>query len=93
MTGAHLRRAALVCAGIALLGEPVVAQQEQEQVDSAQIRIRERLRRLARPVGYDSVLFLQDSVRLAQAAEGVRPAGTAMDDMPRKDQRRLPSVS
>lgn len=65
----------------ALLGPVAVAAQAtgEERVDSAQIRIRERLERLARPVGYDSLLFAQDSARLAAAAEGNRPAGSAMD--------------
>ncbi|MEX2467614.1 MAG: putative LPS assembly protein LptD [Gemmatimonadota bacterium] len=67
-----------------------VAAQEPPQPDSVQERIRERLRRLARPVGADSVLFQEDSIRLAEAAAGVRPgvAGgpdsvvTALSSMP-----------
>ncbi len=42
--------------------------------DSVQQRLLERLQRLARPVGADSVLFQEDSVRLAQAAGGQRPS-------------------
>ena len=46
--------------------------QEVEPTDSTELRILERLRRLSRPPGYDSVLFLQDSIRTAQLA-GDRP--------------------
>ena len=50
----------------ALLTPGSLAGQEVEPVDSTELRIRERLRRLSRPPGYDSVLFLQDSIRTAQ---------------------------
>ena len=50
------------------------------QVDSARQAILERLERLARPIGADSVLFVQDSSRLAAAAEGDRGGG-GMDDV------------
>jgi len=50
-----------------------------QEVDSARLAILERLERLARPVGADSVLFVQDSTRLAAAAEGQRGGG--MDDI------------
>ncbi len=46
-----------------------------QQVDSARLAILERLERLARPVGADSVLFVQDSVRLAEAQAGQRGVG------------------
>jgi hypothetical protein len=66
---------------------PAAAQQpggqatdQQEEVDSSRIRVMERLRRLGRPVGYDSVLYVQDSARLAAAAEGSRPAASAQGD-------------
>ncbi len=42
--------------------------------DSVQQRLLERLQRLARPVGADSVLFQEDSIRLAEAAQGRRPS-------------------
>ncbi len=42
--------------------------------DSVEQRLRERLRRLARPIGSDSVLFQEDSIRRAEAAAGNRPA-------------------
>ncbi|HIC53741.1 MAG TPA: LPS-assembly protein LptD, partial [Gemmatimonadetes bacterium] len=45
----------------------------QEQVDSTRLRIRERLQRLSRPPGFDSILYLQDSLRAAVALEGRRP--------------------
>ena len=51
-----------------------------EEADSSRIRIMERLRRLARPPGYDSVLYVQDSVRLAAAAQGNRPAASLQAD-------------
>jgi hypothetical protein len=44
-----------------------------QEVDSARLAIMDRLERLARPVGADSVLYVQDSVRLAEAAAGQRP--------------------
>ena len=47
----------------------------QEQVDSTRLRVRERLQRLSRPPGFDSILYLQDSLRAAVALER-RPAGT-----------------
>ncbi|HUP53133.1 MAG TPA: putative LPS assembly protein LptD, partial [Longimicrobiales bacterium] len=51
-----------------------------EEADSSRIRIMERLRRLARPPGYDSVLYVQDSVRLAAAAQGNRPTASSQAD-------------
>lgn len=71
-TGRARRWALAVSAGLALVPAPALAQQEPEP-DSVQERIHERLRRLARPVGADSVLFEEDSVRLAEAQAGVRP--------------------
>ena len=46
-----------------------------QEVDSARLAILERLERLARPVGADSILYVQDSLRLAEAADGQRPGG------------------
>jgi hypothetical protein len=53
----------------------LVAQQDTvpQEVDSVRVRALDRLRTLARPVGYDSVLYVQDSVALAEAAQGNRP--------------------
>jgi hypothetical protein len=56
---------------------PASAQQE---VDSTRIRIRDRLERLARPPGFDSVLYVQDSLRAAAALEGRRPGAGATGD-------------
>jgi hypothetical protein len=79
-------RASLVVAA-ALLASPVVparvsAQQDTvtQEVDSVRVRALDRLRTLARPVGYDSVLYLQDSVALAEAAQGNRPRVEASGD-------------
>jgi hypothetical protein len=63
---------------------PLAGQQDvqEEPVDSARIRAFERLRTLARPPGYDSLLYTQDSVRLAEAALGNRPgSGTSTDSV------------
>jgi len=53
----------------------LVAQQDTltQEVDSVRVRALDRLRTLARPVGYDSILYVQDSVALAEAAQGNRP--------------------
>ena len=57
-----LGAAVVLVAGFALM-QPLAAQQSQsEEVDSAQYRVLERLRRLARPPGYDSILYVQDDV-------------------------------
>lgn len=72
---AHARSLVLawaLVAGVACAPTAGAAQQE-AQPDSVQERILERLRRLARPPGSDSVLFQEDSLRLAEAAAGVRP--------------------
>jgi len=53
----------------------------QEETDSARLAILERLERLARPPGYDSVLFALDSAAMADAAAGRRAAGTGMDSV------------
>ena len=79
---ACIRRAALgwaLVSGMAFAPSPIAAQQE-PQPDSVQERIRERLRRLARPPGADSVLFREDSVRLAEAEAGVRPSMSGAAD-------------
>ena len=52
----------------------------QEEVDSTRLRIMQRLERLGRPPGYDSVLYVQDSVRLAEAQAGRRPGAVAGAD-------------
>lgn len=49
--------------------------------DSARLAIMRRLERLARSPGADSVLFLQDSVRLAEAAEGNRGGAGGADSV------------
>ena len=56
---------------------PAAGQQDVqvEEEDSAELRVLERLRALSRPLGYDSVLYAQDSIRLAEAAQGIRPGG------------------
>ncbi len=64
-----------------------------QQVDSARLAILERLQRLARPVGADSVLFLQDSVRLAQASQGVRPGMSSGGDSVSTELMRMPGFS
>ncbi|NNF12613.1 MAG: hypothetical protein HKN72_05300 [Gemmatimonadetes bacterium] len=53
----------------------------QAAADSARLAIINRLERLARRPGADSVLYVQDSVRLAQAAEGNRGAGAGPDSV------------
>jgi hypothetical protein len=54
----------------------------EQAADSTRAQVLERLRRLGRAPGYDSVLFVQDSVRLAQAAAGIRPgAGADLDSI------------
>jgi len=61
---------------------PLAAQQDLqvEEVDSVRVRALERLRTLARPPGYDSVLYVQDSLRMAEAAAGNRPQAVAAGD-------------
>ena len=86
MSSAWLRAGGVILALAACGRMPVAAQQVQpqaEEVDSSRIRILERLRRLGRAPGSDSVLFVQDSLRLAQAAEGNRPGamGAALDSI------------
>lgn len=63
---------------MAQVSPPVAAQQE---VDSARLAVLQRLERLARPPGYDSILYVQDSVRLADAAGGVRVGGSRADSV------------
>lgn len=83
--------AAWLAGGLALAPGPARGQEpgpppggSGAEADSARARILERLRRLARPPGADSVLYAQDSARLAAAAEGVRPeAGAASDSIAR----------
>jgi hypothetical protein len=80
-----LRAAALVVALCAYGAPSALAQQtptQDEEADSTRIRIFERLRRLGRAPGADSVLFVQDSVRMAQAAAGIRPgSGAGLDSI------------
>jgi hypothetical protein len=59
---------------------PAGAQQTptaEQQQDSTRQQILERLRRLGRAPGADSALYVQDSVRLAEAAGAIRPGGGA----------------
>ena len=66
-----------VCVGLAGgMASPaaIEAQEAEQQVDSTQLRIMERLRRLARPPGYDSVLFVLDSIAQEESRLN-RPAG------------------
>jgi hypothetical protein len=80
-----LRVALLLLAASAYGAMPARAQQvepQDQEPDSTRIRILERLERLGRAPGADSVLFVQDSVRMAQAAAGVRPgAGAGLDSI------------
>lgn len=62
-----------------LVGAPGADTLEQA-VDSARLAILDRLDRLNRLPGADSVFYIQDSVRLAQAAEGNR-GGAGMDSV------------
>jgi len=49
-------------------------------VDSTRLRALQRLQRLGRPIGADSILYLQDSIRRAEAEENRgRPAGAPAD--------------
>jgi len=75
-----MRSNALLVAGLALAAAigPLGAQ---EQVDSARLKVMERLQRLGRPPGYDSILFVQDSVRLEDALQGRRPSGGGGDSI------------
>ncbi len=79
MSGRVVTRKGILWAGLALAATfgPVAAQ---EQVDSTQIRIMERLRRLGRPPGFDSILFTQDSLAQAAALEGRRGTSSAGGD-------------
>ena len=90
MTRVAVRRAGLRLSAVALFpllaffASSVAAQvtpPPAEELDSARLAILERLERLARPPGYDSVLFLQDSLRVAEAAEGNRFGGAGMDSV------------
>ena len=58
------------CLLVALHAYPdVLAAQQVEEVDSARIRVLERLTRLSKPPGVDSTLFLADSLaRLTRVA-------------------------
>jgi len=53
----------------------------QQQADSSRLAIFERLERLNRLPGADSLLYVQDSVRLAEAATGNRGGGAGMDSV------------
>jgi len=91
-----LRAAALVVALCAYGASHSLAQQAQpqdEEPDSTEIRILERIRRLGRAPGADSVLFVQDSVRLAQAAAGIRPGSGAGLDSIAQALLRMPGYS
>jgi hypothetical protein len=75
---------AVTLAGGIVLGPAAGLAQERAspgaEADSVRARILERLRRLARPPGADSVLYAQDSARLAAAAQGLRPEAAAAPD-------------
>jgi len=79
-------RLGLLAAALAWAPHGLEAQQQPPQQpgepapDSTEDRIRERLRRLARPIGYDSVLYVEDSLRVAAAEQGVRPTMAASGD-------------
>jgi hypothetical protein len=62
-------------------GPPPAQATQEERADSSRIRIMERLRRLARPPGFDSVLYVQDSTRLAEAAAGIRSTASQGDSV------------
>jgi hypothetical protein len=64
-----------------------------QPVDSARLAILRRLERLARPVGADSVLFVQDSLRREQASEGVRPGMSIAGDSVASALMRMPGFS
>ncbi|MGE0160061.1 MAG: LPS-assembly protein LptD [Gemmatimonadales bacterium] len=82
---AWLGAAAILVALCAHGAAPLAAQQAQpdgQETDSTRVRILDRLRRLGRAPGADSVLFVQDSTRLARAAAGNRPdAGAGLDSI------------
>lgn len=59
---------------------PAEAAPSSEEADSARLAVLRRLERLARPPGADSLLFVQDSARLADAAEG-RRGGSGIDSV------------
>jgi len=59
-------------------GGPVAAQ---EQVDSTRLRVLERLQRLGRAPGADSVFFVMDSTRLENARQGQRQLTQAGDSV------------
>ena len=64
-----------------LAGQVVPPDSTQMAPDSARLAIIRRLERLARPPGADSVLYVQDSLRLAEAREGIRPGGVGGDSI------------
>lgn len=77
---ARLGLAAAVAAAAALTGAAPAAGQE-PPADSARIRVLERLQRLGRAPGADSVLFLQDSIRQDSLSQNRGPgAGSAGAD-------------
>ena len=79
-----LSSALLLCAFLPLCPEAAAAQQEvrTQTVDSTQIKILERLQRLAKAPGFDSALVIQDSIRRAEeeAARRMGPAPRAGTD-------------
>ncbi|MDH3272702.1 MAG: putative LPS assembly protein LptD [Gemmatimonadota bacterium] len=71
-------------AAVAAVPEAAFAQVQDtltQAPDSARLAILRRLERLARAPGADSILYVQDSVRLAQAAQGQRPSGAGSDSV------------
>lgn len=84
---ASLRVLSLLLAGVAPAAAQVVPDSVavpvdslQARADSARMAILQRLERLGRAPGADSLIFVQDSVRIAQAAAGNR-LGAGMDSI------------
>ncbi len=73
--------AVLAAAPAAVAGLVTGAATAQAPPDSARLAILDRLERLARRPGADSLLYVQDSVRLAEAAAGNRNAGGGPDSI------------
>jgi LptD protein len=87
MARAPLLAAAVLMSGLAAsaVQAPLVAQQPAPQeapTDSVRVEALERLKRLARPPGADSALYLEDSLRAATTTAPNRPeAAAGMDSV------------
>ena len=77
-SGAWWAGTGLLAALAVLTTTPEVA--AQEQVDSTRLRILQQLELLARPPGYDSVLFRQDSLAQEEARVGLAGGGRGGPD-------------